>query len=199
MTTSEMHESEPAQTVAPEDTGHVYDGIVEHDNRLPLWWLVTLWGAIAFAIAYWGVYEEFHVLPGPHEAFVAELADIQKQADDKAAKAPPPDDSVLLARTQDAAAVERGHAVYLANCLPCHGDKGQGVVGPNLTDESWLHGDRPGDIHKTVSEGVVAKGMPAWKPVLGAEKVNDVVTYVLTLKHTHAAGKPAEGVAATAP
>ncbi len=35
--------------------------------------------------------------------------------------------------------VERGYALYLANCARCHGDNGQGGVGPPLNDQAKLY------------------------------------------------------------
>jgi cytochrome c oxidase cbb3-type subunit 3 len=171
----------------PADTGHVYDGIHEHDNRLPRWWLVTLWGAIGFAVAYWLAYHTFDVLPLPRAQLQAELAAM-------AARHPAPSDAAIASLRGDAAAIERGRAVFATTCMPCHGDKGQGVVGPNLTDDAWLHGHEANEIMKVVADGVLAKGMPAWQPVLGPDKVRDVTAFVLTLQGTHVPGKAPEGV-----
>jgi len=79
-------------------------------------------------------------------------------------------------------------------CSPCHRADGGGTIGPNLTDEFWVHGGAPDKIWKTVHDGVVPKGMIAWGPILGEQKVASVVAYVLTLKNTHVAGgKAPEG------
>ena len=179
-----------------EDVGevHVYDGIVEHDNRLPRWWLATLWGAVVFSFGYWFVYETFGVADHPQESFDKAMA-VRREAEDKArvARAAIVDDAFLVALSQDPGARERGKAVYDSTCLACHADKGQGLVGPNLTDSAWLHGGAPTQILATVNDGVVAKGMPAWGPALGAGKVNDVVAYLLTMKGTNVPGKEPQG------
>jgi cytochrome c oxidase cbb3-type subunit 3 len=48
-------------------------------------------------------------------------------------------------------------------------------------------------MYKTVTEGVAAKGMPAWQNQLGPSRVMSVVSYVMTLKNTNVAGKAPEG------
>lgn len=176
-----------------EIAGHTYDGIEEHDNHLPRWWLMTLWGTIVFAFGYWGYYHTFKVGTLPREALAAELA-VRQAAEAKAAAAAPVlDDAALVALTKDAAVVERGRAVYAASCLACHGAKGEGLVGPNLTDAVWIHPNKPTELLDVVGNGVLEKGMPAWKPALGADKVKDAVVFLLTLKNTNVAGKAPQG------
>jgi mono/diheme cytochrome c family protein len=102
------------------------------------------------------------------------------------------DESLMLA-AGNAGAIERGAAIYAANCTGCHGAGGEGLSGPNLTDGYWLHGANPTEIYTTIHVGVGAKGMPAWGGALGAQ-VKDVVAYVLSLKDTNVAGKEAQGV-----
>ncbi len=99
----------------------------------------------------------------------------------------------LLASSRDPSTVARGARVFSARCAPCHGDRGEGRIGPNLTDAHWLHGGKPLEIFRTVSQGVALKGMPAWGPVLGADKLESAVAFVLTLKGTCVPGKGAQG------
>ena len=75
----------------------------------------------------------------------------------------------------------------------CHLDQGQGSVGPNLTDDFWIHGCKPMDLLNTVNNGVAAKGMPAWLNQLGPSRTMSAVAYVLTLKDTNVPGKAPEG------
>ena len=173
---------------------HVYDGIEEHDNRLPRWWLATLWGAIVFAVGYWAYFETFAVGLSPRGEFDAEMAAIAARETAAAEKAGAVDDDQMLALSKDAAVVERGKVVFQSTCLACHAAEGQGLVGPNLTDNAWLHGGRPTDILAVVADGVVAKGMPAWKPALGPEKVKDVTAFLLTIKGKNVPGKEPQGV-----
>ena len=87
-----------------------------------------------------------------------------------------------------------GKTHYMTNCMPCHGAAGEGTIGPNLTDESWVHGGSDDAIIKTIAVGVAAKGMPGWKAVLGQKKVEQVAAYVISLQGSNPAnGKAAEG------
>jgi cytochrome c oxidase cbb3-type subunit 3 len=99
----------------------------------------------------------------------------------------------LLASSKDPATVARGARIFSARCAPCHGTRGEGRIGPNLTDGYWLHGGRPMEIFRTVSQGAALKGMPSWGPVLGTSKVVNAVAFVLTLKGTNLPGKAAQG------
>jgi cytochrome c oxidase cbb3-type subunit 3 len=90
--------------------------------------------------------------------------------------------------------VSGGEAVFKSNCIACHGDHGQGVVGPNLTDAYWLHGGSPEAVLASITHGYPDKGMPAWKPVLGADKVRLAAAFVLSLKgHAASDGKAPQG------
>jgi cytochrome c oxidase cbb3-type subunit 3 len=85
------------------------------------------------------------------------------------------------------AGLESGKKIYADNCKSCHGAEGQGGVGPNLTDEYWLHGGSLSDIFKTVKYGVVEKGMISWKDQLSPKDIQDVANYILTLQGTNPA------------
>ena len=94
----------------------------------------------------------------------------------------------------DPAAIEAGKAIFLANCLPCHGEHGQGVIGPNLTDNYWLHGNTYQDLVNTVTNGVPDKGMIPWKSTLNPTKIGQVVAFVMSLHGTNPPNpKPPQG------
>lgn len=169
---------------------HVFDGIEEMDNRLPNWWLATLWGAIIFAFGYWFYYHPGHMGPSAQERYQGAMAEHQKLLESHKPKST---DDVLLALAKDPAAIAAGAEVFKTNCAACHGPEGQGLVGPNLTDKYWLHGGKPLQIQGTVSKGFVEKGMPAWEPVLGADRVQKVAAFVLSLKGKNVPGKAPQG------
>lgn len=75
-----------------------------------------------------------------------------------------------------------GKKVFKQNCVACHGQKGEGIVGPNLTDDYWIHGNKLSDVVKVITNGVPAKGMMAWKPQLSTAQIQAVASYVLSLK-----------------
>ena len=82
----------------------------------------------------------------------------------------------------DQVVIEKGKIVFQNNCTPCHGSTGGGnQVGPNLTDDTWLHGGQPDSVYHTINNGVVSKGMPAWGKTMPAEDVTAVASFVLTL------------------
>ena len=91
--------------------------------------------------------------------------------------------------------VTKGAALFQVNCISCHGPDGGGIIGPNLTDNFWIHGGLPINIHTTITEGVVAKGMPPWGKMLKPEQVLSLTAYVISLHDTHPAKpKAPEGV-----
>ena len=195
MSTSPTENAEPA----PDQVIHEYDGIEEYDNKLPTWWLYTLYGAIVFAAGYWFTY---HVLQGadlPMQAYRKEIA-AAAERDGKAVTLTPAE---LVALANDPGVVKDGEKLFTSTCVPCHGPKAGGTIGPNLTDSYWIHGGAPDKIYATIHDGVLAKGMPAWGAQLGNPQVQSLTAFVLTLRDTNVpGGKPPQGdpeAAAVAP
>lgn len=88
--------------------------------------------------------------------------------------------------------LEQGKAVYLKNCAACHGQHGEGNnIGPNLTDNFWLHGGTNDDIYTIIHEGFPSKGMQAWKYLISADELNQVTNYVISLIGTNPANAKA--------
>jgi cytochrome c oxidase cbb3-type subunit 3 len=173
---------------------HEYDGIQEYDNRLPNWWLWTLFGTIVFGFLYWVGYQTFNALDNPRTAYDKEVAIARAKEIERMKNAGPVTAELLLTMSKDSATVENGKKIFTTNCVACHRADGGGNIGPNLTDKYWLHGGKPDQIFKTVTEGVPAKGMLAWGPMLGPDKVQSVTAYVLTLHDTEVPnGKAPQG------
>jgi cytochrome c oxidase cbb3-type subunit 3 len=171
---------------------HTFDGIQEYDNKLPNWWLWTLYGSIVFALAYWLVVHTIAVSDTPHEALQKEMVAAAEAQLARAAEGGLTDESLeLMATIPDR--VAEGRALFEQYCVVCHGNQGEGGVGPNLTDQYWLHGASPLDQHAVVTDGVPAKGMAAWGNQLGPRRVETVVAYVLTLRGQNVPGKAPEG------
>ncbi|MCA9599596.1 MAG: c-type cytochrome [Myxococcales bacterium] len=194
-----MSPAKKAQAEAPVDQDlligdHEYDGIQEYDNPLPRWWKLIFWGSFFFAIGYLFHYHVTGNGTSVAEAYAADMKEAE-EAEAKRAAAEVVTPESLQKLIDNPSAVTEGQGVFTARCVACHGDKGQGIVGPNLTDNSWIHGaGKPMDIYKVVSEGVAAKGMPAWSKQLTPKELRSVVAYVVKdLKGTNAAGKPPEG------
>lgn len=166
---------------------HVYDGIEEADNELPLWWLFTFYGAVIFGIVYWFYYEGFNVGPSPMQAYAAELRA-------QAAQGGEVNDALIEALVMDPSALAAGREVFTAQCAVCHREDGGGNIGPNLTDTAWIHGGSPLNIHDTIRDGVVTASMPAWGAMLGPTAVQQVAAYVVSLRNTNVAdGKAPQG------
>ena len=146
------------------------------------------------------VFYVLNVVPilGAGKGWLGNYADEMAAADGKYAASrapkPAPADDVLRALSADPAAREGGKALYMMNCMPCHRADAGGVIGPNLTDDFWIHGARPGDVHRVISAGVLDKGMPAWSAVLQPDDVDRVTAYVLSVHGTHPGSpKPPQG------
>ena len=171
---------------------HNYDGIHEFDNDLPPWWKYGFYATILFAVAYLGFY---HVGRNGGQLQGAEYAAEMQQA--ALLVATTSDDPNLLTTYQPltvAAELSTGKGIFATNCAPCHGASGEGKVGPNLTDEFWLHGGEVNHVYKTIKFGVTSKGMVAWKGKLSGKQILQVSSYVLSLKGTKPANaKPPQG------
>lgn len=183
------------QAIAPigdpdpeEGVVHEYDGIREMDNRLPRWWLYTLFGAIAFGAGYWLYFHSWDLGELSSKRYARERAEeIAAEAERaKAAGDITPEMLTLLAR--DEKTVEEGKAIFEANCVTCHAAGGKGNIGPNLTDDYWLHGGQSMQIYGTVKNGFTEKQMPAWGPKLGEVRVRNAVAYVLSIQGTNVSG-----------
>lgn len=156
---------------------HSYEGIQEYDRRLPNWWLWTLYGAIAFSLAYWCYYE----WPTPKSSALRleeHLAEIATNAAKNSKE--PLTNAQFWTLSMDPGVIGSGKATYQANCASCHNDDLSGKIGPNLKDNVWIYGGEPIALAKIVNEGVLAKGMPAWASVLGRKQIDEVVAYVMS-------------------
>ena len=167
---------------------HVYDGIEEADNNLPTWWLLTFYGAVVFGLIYWFYYHEYAIGQLQPQKYAEAVAAAEAERSIVT-------DESLNALALDDSAVAAGSQIFGTQCIACHDAKAQGKVGlgPNLTDQYWIHGGAPTSIHATITNGIAAKGMPAWAPILGEEGVNQVVAYVLTLRNTEVPGIEPQG------
>ena len=173
---------------------HEVDGIQEYDNKLPNWWLYTLYGSILFGAAYWFHYQTsgFGDLPLAEYRLEMDKAAAVEAVRIKAAGVMTPE--ALFALSKDKGTVEQGRAVFTSTCAACHRADGGGVVGPNLTDDFWLHGASPEKVWKTISTGIPDKGMPAWGPQLGPDRTQAVTAYVIKLRGTNVPnGKAPQG------
>lgn len=171
---------------------HEADGIKELDNNLPRWWVWLLNLSIIFAIIYMVYYHvlgmgELQAAAYEHEMKIGNeiKGRAMSQFESSIGTAQPSTDEVVIAK---------GKAIFAVNCAPCHRADGGGLVGPNLTDDYWIHGPKFSDNLTTIWNGVPEKGMITWKGVLKPDQIMAVASYIYTLRGSKLAtpGKPPE-------
>ncbi|MBL7870479.1 MAG: c-type cytochrome [Cyclobacteriaceae bacterium] len=182
--TEKLNASVPVEREESIDLGHNYDGIRELDNHLPPWWKWLFVGTVVWGVIYLLVYHVMGTLPLSDEEYKQEVATaeiaIQKL---KAAQPQVLIDGNTIEFTNDAELIANGKKVYLSNCSTCHRNDGGGnAIGPNLTDNYWIHGGNAKSIFNTIKSGVVEKGMPDWGKIMSPIDVRDVTFFVMSLK-----------------
>lgn len=163
---------------------HNYDGIRELDNSLPPWWKYSFYLSIVWAIGYLFY---FYIGGGPSsiDEYTAEVqqAKIDVDAYNKKNALNVDESNVQYA---DAAGITEGQDIFKTNCIACHGNVGEGnQVGPNLTDDYWIHGGTANELFKTVKYGWPAKGMKSWETDLSAVQIKNVISYIHSLHGTN--------------
>lgn len=163
---------------------HDFDGIRELDNKIPPWWNALFYGMILFGIAYM---IQYHVIGDGN------VQDNEYQSEVKAASL----ELELLTKSgamittetvsilSDAPSLAAGKDIFVKNCAACHGQNGEGLVGPNFTDEYWIHGGDIKDLFHIIEVGVPAKGMISWKSQLSPNQMQEVASYILSLQGTN--------------
>jgi cytochrome c oxidase cbb3-type subunit III len=174
---------------------HEYDGIREYDNPLPRWWVWMWAGSFFFSVGYFFHYHVSHNGASVEDGYVADMAEA-REAEAKQSLAEPVNEESLGKLLQNPALMADAKALFGLRCAPCHGANAQGLIGPNLTDNSWLHGTgKLTDIYGVVDGGVAAKGMPAWGRQLSPIELRKIVAFVGTLRGSNVPGKAPEGTA----
>lgn len=167
-------------------TGHSFDGIEEYDNPLPPWWvylfvITIIWGGIYLFY--------FHITgsgPGSSDEYVNELKDYQTRfASVLSAEASVNWNQPNFEIVADKAQIDNAKNLFAKNCVSCHGELGQGGIGPNLTDKYWINGGGINNVAKTIALGVPEKGMITWKTTFKKNEILALASYVLTLNGTN--------------
>ncbi|GAA4886755.1 cytochrome-c oxidase, cbb3-type subunit III [Ferrimonas pelagia] len=89
----------------------------------------------------------------------------------------------LSGRDHDADAAVKGQGVYMKGCFACHGMSGEGnpmLGAPSLKDDAWLYGGSRAAVADSIKNGRSGQ-MPAWKEILGEDKVHLISSYVYSL------------------
>jgi cytochrome c oxidase cbb3-type subunit III len=178
---------------------HEADGIREFDNALPRWWLYSFYVTIAFALLYM---VNFHVLPAPIAGHADAEAEYRAEvAAASAARGTPARGPVAaVAALTDAGSLAKGQAIFTSQtslCQSCHRADLGGLVGPDLTDERWLHGCTPAEVMHSISTGYPPRGMLPYGggPRLSDAELLQLASYVLSRRGSHPANAKAPDAA----
>lgn len=174
--------------------GHVYDGIQEYDNPLPGWWTNLFWATFVFSIFYLVYYHMGAEGRTIHDDFDRHMASIMETRFAKIGNLEG-DRATILKYMKDPEWLPVGKVVFRANCVSCHGAEGQGLIGPNLTDDNWKSVKKAEDLFTVISDGAANGAMPAWKRRLTHQnQIVLVAAYVASLRGSApAGGKGPEG------
>ena len=173
---------------------HDYDGIQELDNNLPPWWKWGFYITIIAAVVYMLAYHVTGTGKLQDEEYADELAVAAKQKEERMKNSAENITEENVTVLVDAAEIAKGKDIYEKNCSACHMADGGGMVGPNLTDNYWLHGGGVKNIFKTITYGVPAKGMISWQAQLSPKQIQEVTSFIMTLHGTKpAAPKEPQG------
>jgi cytochrome c oxidase cbb3-type subunit 3 len=167
---------------------HTYDGIEELDNPTPPWFMYLFYLTIIFGVIYGFYYHVYATDNLQENEYKTEVAVAEKAREEymkQFANSVNEDNVQVATAPKD---LTSGSTIYSTNCVACHGDKGQGGVGPNLTDKFWIHGGGIKDLFKTITHGIPEKGMIAWEKTLNPIQIQQVSSYVLTLQGTNPPG-----------
>ncbi|KAF0128907.1 MAG: cytochrome c oxidase cbb3-type subunit III [Bacteroidetes bacterium] len=153
---------------------HEYDGIRELDNELPSWWkwlfIVTIVFAIVYVVRLW----VFHA-----DDLVQKKEFDKEMVDAKASSAAKQTEVFELKILTDEVSLASGQETWTKICSVCHLLDGGGLVGPNMTDKYWIHGNKIEDLFRIMETGVIEKGMISYKDQLSQKQRLQVASYVL--------------------
>lgn len=180
--TGRLYEVGSSEEEAKKMNDHAYDGITELDNFMPPWLQWVFISSICFAIVYFVQYTVLGTGKTGAEEYEEELALEAVAAETRKANMLAGIDETTVVFDDSDAALGAGKSIFESNCAACHAPDGGGGVGPNLTDAYWLHGGMIQDVFKVIKEGVVEKGMVPWQDQLSPEQIQQVASYILSLK-----------------
>ena len=162
---------------------HNYDGIHELDNDLPPWWKYGFILTIIVAFIYAGYY---HAAGGPSQVDEYNAAVTQGEIEkaEYLARSANNVDENTVTMVLDKSELSLAEGIFQTTCAACHLKDGGGSVGPNLTDDYWMHGGSIKDVFKTIKYGWPDKGMKSWKDDYSPKQIAALSSYIKTLKGT---------------
>ncbi len=185
--TQKLNASVPLAQEKDIDMGHDFDGIRELDNHLPPWWKWLFVATFIWGVIYFCAYHLTNSMPLQIGEYENELIVADEQL--RILRASQPAAAInenTLTYSNDEGIISNGKIIFNSNCIACHRNDGGGnSIGPNLTDNYWLHGGGIKNVFATIKTGVVEKGMPAWGKAMSPQDVRDVAFYVMSLQGTN--------------
>lgn len=184
---------------------HEYDGIQELDNPMPPWWLYGFYLTIIFAVGYLLYYDVLGWGPTQEEEYEQEVAEaIERYGLDPETGAPVSVDYAEFEILSDEASLAAGQAIYASPsnlCQTCHGPQGQGMVGPNLTNEYWKHGCDLESIILSIKNGFPSRGMPPYGSgsPLSDEELQQLASYIISMRGSDPANPKAPDMSRSQP
>lgn len=161
---------------------HDYDGIKELDNALPPWWLYGFYLTVVFAGIYVYRYHVSKSAPLQVQELNNEFTTAKLEAEEYARTHPKKVDENTIEYAANPELIAKGKELFGQKCVACHGPEGQGLQGPNLTDDHWKHGGSIKDIFKTIKNGVPSMGMIAWGQELTPNQIETLANYIKSIK-----------------
>ncbi len=173
----------PVEKEADVMLDHDYDGIKELDNALPPWWKYGFYITIGVAFVYLLNFHVFGIGLNPTQEYNAEIesARIKKERYEASNKDRIDEKNVPMAAADG---IQAGKNLFETNCIACHLKDGGGNVGPNLTDDYWLHKGSLNDIYNTIKVGYPDKGMQSWSGQFTPKEISYLASYIKTLRGT---------------
>jgi len=162
---------------------HDFDGIKELNNKIPPWFMAIFYATMIWAVIYM---VDFHVLGSGNVqedeyAEEVQIAEMEREILNRSGSLVNEETVVVL---KDDIAIASGKEIFVKNCAACHGMGGEGLVGPNFTDDYWIHGGGIKNVFKIVKYGVPQKGMISWQTQLDPTQMQEVSSYILSLRGT---------------
>lgn len=180
-----LNDTVPLEKEADIMLDHDYDGVHELDNNLPPWWKGVFYASIVFAPFYLYFNHFADNATSTTEQYVIEMEQAKDEVKAYLATQQNTVDETTVTLLADADALGKGEAIYQSKCAVCHGKLGEGGIGPNLTDEYWLHGGTINDVFRTIKQGVPEKGMIAWKNDLRPRDMQEVASFIKSISGTN--------------
>ena len=157
-------------TTDPHNEEHA-DGIVEDRKKAPpIYFYILFYGLIIWAV----IFMAWFLLSG--------WSSRDEFAEKMAAHTGVPVADVSAPSNADGAAASGVDALslYADRCAGCHGAKGEGAFGPDLTASSYKYGRDLTAVRESIAKGR-PKSMPAFSGSLTEAEINSLADHILAL------------------